>query len=213
MTAAPIPVPDITVDGTGQLCITLLLRLVARVKDAQPGTVVHVIATDPAGPLDLPAWCRMTGHTYLGPVAEPDDTPAVYALRLAADARPTIPHTVQAGRLTARRDSLGIGKDAASDQPNHRRSVWVKLYMADLATRYYPHVLEPVRGLDEQLPLVPHLVAGVETVDDVAAEVVHGRSYEAVVRAPLIVKPEAQLRPGIGSVAPETSQSSAQPMM
>ncbi len=61
------PVPDITVDGTGLLCVTLLLRLRNEIDGAEPGTIVHVIATDPAAPLDLPAWCHMTGHHYLGP--------------------------------------------------------------------------------------------------------------------------------------------------
>lgn len=54
---------------------------------APAGTVVHVIATDPAAPLDLPAWCHMTGHTYLGPV--PADHGAAYALQLTGDVRPT----------------------------------------------------------------------------------------------------------------------------
>ncbi|MEU0390691.1 sulfurtransferase TusA family protein [Streptomyces chartreusis] len=85
-----IPAPGITVDGTGLLCVTLLLRLRKEVDGAQPGTVVHVIATDPAAPLDLPAWCHMTGHHYLGPVPDPAGR-LVYALRLAADARPTRP--------------------------------------------------------------------------------------------------------------------------
>ncbi len=80
------PEPDLTVDGTGLLCVTLLLRLREQIGDTPPGTVVHVIATDPAAPLDLPAWCHMTGHIYLGPV--PGERP-VYALRLAADARLT----------------------------------------------------------------------------------------------------------------------------
>ncbi|MEU3607834.1 sulfurtransferase TusA family protein [Streptomyces sp. NPDC035033] len=83
-----IPAPDVTVDGTGLLCVTLLLRLRTRIATAAPGTVVHVLATDPAAPLDLPAWCHMTGHEYLGPV--PGDRP-VYALRLAPDALPTRP--------------------------------------------------------------------------------------------------------------------------
>ncbi|MFI1538732.1 sulfurtransferase TusA family protein [Streptomyces anandii] len=82
------PAPGITVDGTGLLCVTLLLRLRKEIDDAEVGTVVHVIATDPAAPLDLPAWCHMTGHHYLGPV--PGARP-VYALRLAADARVTRP--------------------------------------------------------------------------------------------------------------------------
>jgi tRNA 2-thiouridine synthesizing protein A len=90
MTGAPAPSADITVDGTGLLCVTLLLRLRARIAGAGAGTVVHVIATDPAAPLDLPAWCHMTGHTYLGPVPGDDSRP-VYALWLTAGARPTRP--------------------------------------------------------------------------------------------------------------------------
>ncbi|MFD7403751.1 sulfurtransferase TusA family protein [Streptomyces sp. NPDC059866] len=83
---------DLAVDGTGLLCVTLLLRLCQAIDGAAPGTVVHVIATDPAAPLDLPAWCHMTGHQYLGPVSGTDQ--AVYALRVAADAhtpRPDAP--------------------------------------------------------------------------------------------------------------------------
>ncbi|MEU2509020.1 sulfurtransferase TusA family protein [Streptomyces sp. NPDC007863] len=52
------PAPGITVDGTGLLCVTLLLLLRKRIDGARPGTVIHVIATDPAAPLDLPAWCH-----------------------------------------------------------------------------------------------------------------------------------------------------------
>ncbi|MFE9331802.1 sulfurtransferase TusA family protein [Streptomyces sp. NPDC006925] len=88
MTTAPTPAPAMIVDGTGLLCVTLLLRLRKQIDGAPPGTVVHVIATDPAAPLDLPAWCHMTGHHYLGPVA--GEQP-VYALRLTSDARPTMP--------------------------------------------------------------------------------------------------------------------------
>lgn len=89
MTRTPPPAdPDLTVDGTGLLCVTLLLRLREQIADAPTESVVHVIATDPAAPLDLPAWCHMTGHTYLGPV--PGERP-VYALRLTAGARATHP--------------------------------------------------------------------------------------------------------------------------
>ncbi|MFI9152506.1 sulfurtransferase TusA family protein [Streptomyces sp. NPDC053367] len=91
MTEPPRPPAGITVDGTGLLCVTLLLRLRGRIADAPAGTVVHVIATDPAAPLDLAAWCHMTGHTYLGLVPGDDHGRPVYALRLAADARPTRP--------------------------------------------------------------------------------------------------------------------------
>ncbi|WP_434097587.1 sulfurtransferase TusA family protein [Streptomyces viridosporus] len=59
------PAPGNTVDGTGLLCVALLLRLRKEIDGAEPGTVVHVIATDPATPLGLPAWCHLTGHHYL----------------------------------------------------------------------------------------------------------------------------------------------------
>ncbi|MFI9604614.1 sulfurtransferase TusA family protein [Streptomyces sp. NPDC052043] len=98
MTAGDAEGADITVDGTGLLCVTLLLRLRAAIDGAAPGTRVHVIATDPAAPLDLPAWCHMTGHHYLGPVPSAAEHP-VYALRLTSNARRTRPdapwHTTQ----------------------------------------------------------------------------------------------------------------------
>lgn len=62
------------------------------------GSVVHVIATDPAAPLDLPAWCPVTGHTYLGPV--PDCLPRTsygreQGLRRALGSSPcSLRHTV-----------------------------------------------------------------------------------------------------------------------
>ncbi|MGW0767235.1 sulfurtransferase TusA family protein [Streptomyces sp. NPDC002676] len=79
--------PGLTVDGTGLLCVTLLLRLRKEIDNAPPGTLVHIIATDPAAPLDLPAWCHMTGHDYLGPV--PGHGRPTFALRLADGARRT----------------------------------------------------------------------------------------------------------------------------
>ncbi|MGQ4486020.1 sulfurtransferase TusA family protein [Streptomyces sp. SAS_281] len=96
-----IPAPDITIDGTGLLCVTLLLRLRKEIDGAEPGTVVHIIATDPAAPLDLPAWCHMTGHHYLGPVPNAADVP-VYALQIAAGAR-----SVRAGAPWRADDSEG----------------------------------------------------------------------------------------------------------
>ncbi|GAA3368305.1 hypothetical protein GCM10020367_06140 [Streptomyces sannanensis] len=96
----PAEADVLVVDGTGLLCVTLLLRLRDRIAHAAPGTLVHVVATDPAAPLDLPAWCHMTGHTYLGPL--PSGDRPVYELRLAADPRPTRPdapwHPAEQGR-------------------------------------------------------------------------------------------------------------------
>ena len=89
MTGTMPPAPDLVVDGTGLLCVQLLLKLRGRIADAPADAVVHIVTTDPAAPLDLPAWCHMTGHTYLGPVPGPGRE--VYALRLAEQARATRP--------------------------------------------------------------------------------------------------------------------------
>ncbi|MFF8572659.1 sulfurtransferase TusA family protein [Streptomyces sp. NPDC015408] len=86
--ASPLAEADLTIDGTGPLCTTILHWLRKEIDGAPAGTVVHVIATDPAAPLDLPAWCHMTGHTYLGPL--PGERP-VYALKLTDGARATCP--------------------------------------------------------------------------------------------------------------------------
>ena len=47
--------------GCGQLAFQLHLRL----KQMSPGDIIEVIARDPGAPVDLPAWCRMTGHSLL----------------------------------------------------------------------------------------------------------------------------------------------------
>ena len=78
------------VDGTGMLCVTLLMHLHKRITDAAAGAMIHVITTDPAAPLDLPAWCHLTGHTYLGPISDHAGRD-VYALQLTGAPTPTRP--------------------------------------------------------------------------------------------------------------------------
>ncbi|WP_436531040.1 sulfurtransferase TusA family protein [Actinoplanes sp. HUAS TT8] len=76
----------VVLDGGDRRCVLLLIELRRLIATLEAGAVVHLIATDPAAPLDLPAWCHLTGHEYLGPVA--GDRPT-YAVRVAADATPT----------------------------------------------------------------------------------------------------------------------------
>ena len=44
--------------GCGQLVFQLHLRL----SRMAPGETLELIARSPGAPVDLPAWCRMTGH-------------------------------------------------------------------------------------------------------------------------------------------------------
>ncbi len=79
----------VVLDGGDRRCVQLLLELRALTLTAPAGTVIHLIATDPAAPLDLPAWCHLTGHRYLGPV--PDIDRPTYAMQIRAAAAPTDP--------------------------------------------------------------------------------------------------------------------------
>jgi tRNA 2-thiouridine synthesizing protein A len=46
-------------------CGDLVLELRRRVTELDPGAVFKLVARDPGAPADLPAWCRMTGHTLV----------------------------------------------------------------------------------------------------------------------------------------------------
>ena len=46
-------------------CGELVLELRARVAALAPGGVLALTARDPGARSDIPAWCRMTGHTLL----------------------------------------------------------------------------------------------------------------------------------------------------
>ncbi len=58
--------------GCGELVVKLKLLLQ---KDVPAGGVVKLTATDPGVRLDLPAWCRLTGHTLI------EHEPPVYFIR------------------------------------------------------------------------------------------------------------------------------------
>lgn len=80
-----------------RLCVVLLLELRRFITGLPAATVVHMIATDPAAPLDLPAWCHLTGHQYLGSVSAQRPT---YALRLAVALVPDQRYEAMAFGLT-----------------------------------------------------------------------------------------------------------------
>lgn len=58
--------------GCGELVVKLKLLLR---KDVPVGGAVKLTATDPGVRLDLPAWCRLTGHTLI------EHEPPVYFIR------------------------------------------------------------------------------------------------------------------------------------
>lgn len=84
----------VVLDGSDRRCVLLLIELRRLTLQLTAGTVIHLIATDPAAPLDLLAWCHLTGHTYLGPVpgADPPGDRLAYAVQVAAASALTDPH-------------------------------------------------------------------------------------------------------------------------
>jgi tRNA 2-thiouridine synthesizing protein A len=61
-----LPEPDLTVDCRAMRCPLPVIELGKRIGDVPPGGVVAVVADDPAAATDVPAWCRMRGHEYVG---------------------------------------------------------------------------------------------------------------------------------------------------
>jgi tRNA 2-thiouridine synthesizing protein A len=84
-------VRSVVLDGGDRRRVLLLLELRWLIVTVPAGTVVHLIATDPAAPLDLPAWCHLTGHTYLGLVPGERPTYGVQAVAAAAVTDPRSP--------------------------------------------------------------------------------------------------------------------------
>jgi tRNA 2-thiouridine synthesizing protein A len=52
--------------NAGELaCGELVLELRNRLIVMKPGERLELVAFDPGAPADIPAWCRMTGHTLV----------------------------------------------------------------------------------------------------------------------------------------------------
>ena len=56
-------------------CGQLVFELKRRLEEVDHGEVLEVVTHEPGAPVDLPAWCRMTGHRLVS-----EDHP-VYVIR------------------------------------------------------------------------------------------------------------------------------------
>ena len=63
-------VPALTVDARGRRCPAPVIELARRIEEVPVGAVVALLADDEAARLDVPAWCAMRGHEYLGYVSD-----------------------------------------------------------------------------------------------------------------------------------------------
>jgi tRNA 2-thiouridine synthesizing protein A len=56
----------IELDCRGQRCPQPVIALARRIRTAEVGDVLRVLADDPAAANDIPAWCRMKSQEFLG---------------------------------------------------------------------------------------------------------------------------------------------------
>jgi len=43
-----------------------IVKTAEKIKQLQPGEVLEVVADDKGIKMDMPAWCQITGHEFLG---------------------------------------------------------------------------------------------------------------------------------------------------
>ncbi|MEE2774007.1 MAG: sulfurtransferase TusA family protein [Pseudomonadota bacterium] len=56
---------DEEIDAIGLLCPLPVLKLRKQIKNLKTGSIVRVLADDPAATLDIPHFCNENGHKFL----------------------------------------------------------------------------------------------------------------------------------------------------
>jgi tRNA 2-thiouridine synthesizing protein A len=60
------PEPALTINALGRKCPIPIIMLAERIGEVTVGQVVQVLADDPAAKPDVPAWCGLKSHEFLG---------------------------------------------------------------------------------------------------------------------------------------------------
>lgn len=61
---------EVTLDTRRLLCPLPVIRTQDCVQTLEAGDVLEVVCTDPGALHDIPAWCRIHGHTLIGTRSE-----------------------------------------------------------------------------------------------------------------------------------------------
>jgi tRNA 2-thiouridine synthesizing protein A len=59
-------VPTLSIDALGRKCPIPIIMLAERIGEVAIGQIVQVLADDPAAKTDVPAWCGLKSHDFLG---------------------------------------------------------------------------------------------------------------------------------------------------
>lgn len=74
---------DATLDLSEVGCGQLVMEIMFAMRALQPGQILRVTAYDPAAPLDIQAWCGMTGNILFA--RQPDATGHLFFLQKGRD--------------------------------------------------------------------------------------------------------------------------------
>jgi len=74
---------DDVLDCYGLLCPMPIVETAKKIKGLEEGDVLEIVSTDAGIKEDMPAWCRQTGHQFLG-LKQEDDVLKVYVKKMKA---------------------------------------------------------------------------------------------------------------------------------
>lgn len=57
---------DASLDCFGLLCPMPIIETAKKLKELQIGQILEIVSTDPGIKEDMPSWCQLTGHEFLG---------------------------------------------------------------------------------------------------------------------------------------------------
>ena len=70
---------DLELDTRGYLCPLPVLKARRRLQGMPDGSILRLVADDPAAVVDVPHFCDESGHEFLG--MEPDGSARAYLIR------------------------------------------------------------------------------------------------------------------------------------
>lgn len=78
------------IDGGDLGCGELLMLVARQVRDLPPDSLVRLRTLDGGAPVEIPIWCRLTGHRFVDVVSDvPGDRTFTFRTRTTAVTAPT----------------------------------------------------------------------------------------------------------------------------
>ena len=56
----------VVLDTLGEFCPMPVIKLNKQVAQVEPGTLIEVLSDDEGSKVDIPVWCRLKGHEFVG---------------------------------------------------------------------------------------------------------------------------------------------------